>query len=185
MALPLKVAQGSIGEVCQHERRMHRNVRTVVEAGKALGVEVHPLEYPDGTRTAAEAALSIGVALGQIVKSLVFGVDGEVVIALVSGDNRLDEGKLARCAGGDRAWREDADSVREATGFPVGGVPPFGHREPLRVFVDQDLLGHDQLWAAAGTSHHNFPITPDTLVRVTGGTVCDLALRQAEDPGPR
>jgi Cys-tRNA(Pro) deacylase len=156
---------------------MHRNVRTVVEAGRALGVDVRPHEYADGTRTAADAALSIGVDLGQIVKSLVFSVDGEVVVALVSGDNRLDEAKLAGCAGGDEAWREDADTVREATGFPVGSVPPFGHREPLRVFVDRDLLDYEELWASAGTSHHNFAITPDTLVRVTGGHVCDLALR--------
>ncbi len=156
---------------------MHRNVRTVVEAGMALGVEVRPHEYRDGTRTAADAARSIGVELGQIVKSLVFCVDGEVVIALVAGDNRLDEAKLARCAGGRKAWREDADTVRDATGFPVGGVPPFGHREPLRVFVDEDLLGYDELWASAGTSHHNFSITPDALVRVTAGTVCDLAVR--------
>ncbi len=155
---------------------MHRNVRTVIEAGKALGVDVHPREYPDGTRTAADAALAIGVELGQIVKSLVFSVDGEAVIALVSGDNRLDEVKLAACAGGEEAWREDADTVREATGFPVGGVPPFGHREPLRVFVDRDLLGYDELWASAGTGHHNFAITPDTLLRVTGGRVCDLAV---------
>jgi Cys-tRNA(Pro) deacylase len=156
---------------------MHRNVRAVVEAGKALGVDVHPREYVDGTRTAADAALSIGVDLGQIVKSLVFCVDGEVVVALVSGDNRLDEEKLARCAGGDEAWREDADTVREATGFPVGGVPPFGHREPLRVFVDRDLLDYEELWASAGTNHHNFAIAPDTLVRATGARVCDLALR--------
>ena len=156
---------------------MHRNVRTVVEAGKALGVDVHPREYPDGTRTAADAALAIGVDLGQIVKSLVFCVDGEVVVALVSGDNRLDEAKLARAAGGQEAWREDPETVREATGFPVGSIPPFGHREPLRMFVDQDLLEFDELWAAAGTSSANFAITPDALVRATGGTVCDLALR--------
>ncbi len=161
---------------------MHRNVRTVVEAGRALGVDVHPREYPDGTRTAVDAALAIGVELGQIVKSLVFCVDGEAVIALVSGDNRLDETKLARCTGGEEAWREDPDTVREATGFPVGGVPPFGHRQPLRAFVDEDLLGYDELWASAGTSHHNFRITPDTLLRVTGGTVCDLAVRPASSP---
>ncbi len=155
---------------------MHRNVRAVVEAGKAMGVDVHPREYANGTRTAADAALSIGVDLGQIVKSLVFCVDGEVVVALVSGDNRLDEAKLARCAGGEEAWREDTDTAREATGFPVGGVPPFGHREPLRIFVDRDLLAYDELWASAGTSRHNFSITPETLLRVTGGAVCDLAL---------
>ena len=138
---------------------MHRNARAVVEAGKALGLDVHPREFPDGTRSAADAAMAIGVDLGQIVKSLVFAVDGEPVVALVSGDNLLDEEKLAGVAGADRAWREDADTVRDATGFPVGGVPPFGHREPLRVFVDEDLLEYEELWAAAGTPHCNFAVT--------------------------
>ena len=156
---------------------MHRNVRQVVEAGKALGVDVHAREFSQGTRTAADAAAAIGVELGQIVKSLVFAVDDEVVVALVSGENMLDEAKLADAAGGCEAWREDADTVRETTGFPVGGVPPFGHREPLRVFVDEDLLSYDEVWAAAGTPHVNFPITPTALLRATGGTVCDLARR--------
>ena len=154
---------------------MHRNVRAVVEAGHLLGLTVRPREFPEGTRTAVDAALAIGVDLGQIVKSLVFCVDGEVVVALVSGSNLCDEAKLAHAAGGERAWREDADTVREATGFPVGGVPPFGHREPLRVFVDRDLLQHEEVWAAAGTPHVNFPVAPAALVRATGGTVCDLA----------
>ena len=122
---------------------MHRNVRAVVEAGRALGVDIHPREFPDSTRSAADAALAIGVDLGQIVKSLVFSVDGEVVVALVSGDNLLDEHKLAVRAGGEDAWREDADTVRDATGYPAGGVPPFGHREPLRVFVDEELRVSD------------------------------------------
>ena len=154
---------------------MHRNVRAVVDAGRALGLDIHPQEFPDGTRSAADAAMAIGVDLGQIVKSLVFAVDGEAVVALVSGDNLLDEKKLASIAGGERAWREDADTVRDATGFPVGGVPPFCHREPLRVFIDEDLLTFEELWAAAGTPHCNFAITPDELVRVTGGHVGDLA----------
>ncbi len=156
---------------------MHRNVRQVVEAGRALGVDVHAREFSEGTRTAGDAAEAIGVELGQIVKSLVFGVDGEVVVALVSGENLLDERKLAAAAGGERAWREDADTVRETTGYPVGGIPPFGHREPLRVFVDEDLLDYEELWAAAGTPHVNFPISPQALVRATGGTVCNLARR--------
>ncbi|MGH9224226.1 MAG: YbaK/EbsC family protein [Acidimicrobiales bacterium] len=160
---------------------MHRNVRQVVEAGKALGVDVHAREFSQSTRTAADAAEAIGVELGQIVKSLVFGVGGdgsaEIVVALVSGDNLLDERKLAAVVGGDEAWREDADTVRETTGYPVGGVPPFGHREPLRVFVDEDLLDYDEVWAAAGTPHVNFPISPNALLRATGGTVCDLARR--------
>jgi len=156
---------------------MHRNVRAVVDAGRALGLEVDVRQFPDGTRSAADAARAIGVELGQIVKSLVFIVDGEPVVALMSGANRLDEAQLARAAGGERAWRADATAVREATGFPVGGVPPFGHRRPLPTFVDEDLLGYDELWAAAGTPSHNFAIAPESLVRVTGGRVCELAAR--------
>ncbi len=161
---------------------MHRNVRAVVEAGTRLGVEVRPREFPGGTRTAVDAALTIGVDLGQIVKSLVFCLDGEVVVALMSGSNLCDEAKLAAAGGGARAWREDADTVREATGFAVGGVPPFGHREPLRVFVDRDLLGYEEVWAAAGTPRANFPIAPQALVRATGGTVCDLARHGGSQP---
>ena len=163
---------------------MHRYSRQVVEAGRILGVEVHPREFSDTTRTAADAALAIGVDLGQIVKSLVFcvgfapGADSEAVVALVSGDNLLDEAKLAAEAGGSSAWRADAESAREATGYPVGGVPPFGHRVPLRVFVDRDLLGYEELWAAAGTPHCNFRITPGDLVRASGGRVCDIARRR-------
>ena len=153
-------------------------VRTVVEAGKALGVEVAPREFPEGTRSAANAARAIGVDVGAIVKSLLFAVDGEAVVALVSGANLLDEGKLATAAGGTSAWREDADTVREVTGFPVGGVPPFGHRQPLRTFVDEDLTRYDEVWAAAGTVSVNFSIEPGALVRATGGTVYDLARRQ-------
>ena len=119
-----------------------------------------------------------GKPVGELgLNAALAGVHG-VPVALVSGDNLLDEEKLAMCAGGERAWREDADTVRDATGFPVGGVPPFGHREPLRVFVDEDLLDYDELWAAAGTPHVNFAITPSELVKATGGLVCDLAKRR-------
>ena len=157
--------------------RINSRVRAVVEAGKALGVDVAPREFPEGTRSAADAARAIGVDEGAIVKSLLFAVDGEAVVALVSGANLLDEAKLAAVAGGASAWREDADTVRDLTGFSVGGVPPFGHRLPLRTFVDADLLGYPEVWAAAGTASVNFAITPDALVRATGGTVCDLARR--------
>lgn len=146
-----------------------------MEAARQLGLEIRPREFADGTRTAADAAAAIGVELGQIVKSLVFGVDDEVVVALVSGDNMLDEGRLATAAGGSAAHRVDAETVRSATGYPVGGVPPFGHAETLRTFVDEDLLRFEEVWAAAGTPHHNFAIATTDLVRVTGGDVCRLA----------
>lgn len=154
---------------------MHRNVVRVVEAAERLGLTIAPKEFPESTRTAAEAAAAIGVPVGAIVKSLVFGVDDAVVVALVSGPNLLDEAKLAAVAGGGTAHRVDADAVRAATGYPVGGVPPFGHATDLAVFVDEDLLAFDEVWAAAGTPHVNFAAAPADLVRVTAGVVCDLA----------
>ena len=125
-------------------------------------------------RTAQEAADAVGVELGQIVKSLIFGVDGEIVLAYVSGANQLDETKLAEAAGGVMCQRVDADVVRSATGFPIGGVPPFGHATPLRIFIDPDLLQYHEVWAAAGTWHDVFGIEPHKLVEASGGAVIDL-----------
>ena len=119
-------------------------------------------------------AAAIGVGVGQIVKSLIFGVDGELVLAYVSGSNQLDEKKLAAVAGGAKCARVDADAVRAATGFPIGGVPPFGPRTPLRVFIDPDLLQYDEVWAAAGTWTDVFHIAPGKLVEASGGLVTDL-----------
>ncbi len=154
--------------------QQHPNGVRVVEAGRSLGVEVNPRRFPEGTKTAQDAATAIGVAVGQIVKSLVFAVDGEVVMAYVSGANQLDEKKLAAVAGGNKCSRVDADAVRDATGFPIGGVPPFGHTTNLRIFIDPDLLQYDEVWAAAGTWNDVFPITPNNLVRASGGVVTDL-----------
>ena len=153
---------------------MHANVQRVVDAAAALGLEVSPRTFPDGTRTAQEAADAVGVELGQIVKSLIFGVDGEIVLAYVSGANQLDETKLAEAAGGVMCQRVDADVVRSATGFPIGGVPPFGHATPLRIFIDPDLLRYHEVWAAAGTWHDVFGIEPHKLVEASGGAVIDL-----------
>ena len=153
---------------------VHPNVSRVVSAAKERGLEINTKRFPEGTKTAADAAAAIGVTVGQIVKSLVFGVDGEIVMALVSGSNQLDEKKLALAAGGAKCARVDADAVREATGFPIGGVPPFGHTTQLRVFVDPDLLQYDEVWAAAGTWNDNFGANPNDIVRVAGGVVTDL-----------
>ena len=153
---------------------VHPNVSRVVSAAKERGLEINTKRFPEGTKTAGDAAAAIGVTVGQIVKSLVFGVDGEIVMALVSGSNQLDEKKLALAAGGAKCARVDADAVREATGFPIGGVPPFGHATQLRVFVDPDLLQYDEVWAAAGTWNDNFGAAPADIVRVAGGVVTDL-----------
>ena len=153
---------------------IHPNVVRVMEAARERGLEITTKRFPEGTKTAADAAAAIGVSVGQIVKSLVFGVDTEIVMALVSGSNQLDEKKLAAAAGGAKCSRVDADAVRAATGYPIGGVPPFGHSTQLRVFVDPDLLQYDEVWAAAGTWNDNFGAAPADIVRVAGGVVTDL-----------
>ena len=109
--------------------------------------------------------------MGAIVKSLIFAVDDEVVLALVSGANQLDESRLAAAAGGQLCRRATADEVRAATGYPIGGVPPIGLATPVREFLDQDLLAYETVWAAAGTWHDVFPITPDRLSQASGGWV--------------
>ncbi len=154
--------------------QLHPNVVRVKEAATAAGLTIETRKFPEGTKTAQDAADAIGVGVGQIVKSLVFGVDEEIVMALVSGSNQLDEKKLAAAAGGAKCKRVDADAVRAATGFPIGGVPPFGHSTQLRVFVDRDLLQYDEVWAAAGTWNDNFGANPNDIVRVAGGVVTDL-----------
>jgi Cys-tRNA(Pro) deacylase len=153
---------------------VHPNTLRVIAAAREAGLEITTRRFPEGTKTAADAATAIGVSVGQIVKSLVFGVDSEIVMALVSGSNQLDEKKLAAAAGGAKCSRVDADAVRAATGYPIGGVPPFGHSTQLRVFVDPDLLQYDEVWAAAGTWNDNFGAAPADIVRVSGGVVTDL-----------
>ena len=153
---------------------LHPNAVRVIQAAEASGLRIETKRFPEGTKTAQDAADAIGVPVGAIVKSLVFGVDDEIVMALVSGSNQLDEKKLAAAAGGSKCRRVDADAVREATGFPIGGVPPFGHTTQLRVFVDPDLLQYDEVWAAAGTWNDNFGAAPADIVRVAGGVVTDL-----------
>jgi len=153
---------------------VHPNTLRVITAAREAGLEITTRRFPEGTKTAADAAAAIGVVVGQIVKSLVFGVDNEIVMALVSGSNQLDEKKLAAAAGGAKCSRVDADAVRAATGYPIGGVPPFGHTTQLRVFVDPDLLQYDEVWAAAGTWNDSFGAAPAEIVRVAGGVVTDL-----------
>ena len=153
---------------------VHPNVSRVVSAAKERGLEINTKRFPEGTKTAADAAAAIGVTVGQIVKSLVFGVDGEIVMALVSGSNQLDEKKLALAAGGAKCARVDADAVREATGFPIGGVPPLGLATQMRVFIDPDLLQYDEVWAAAGTWNDVFAIDPQVLSRITDGKIVEV-----------
>ena len=138
-------------------------------AAADLGIPIDVVRYPAGTRTAADAAASIGCDVAQIVKSLVFMAltddDETPVLALTSGDRRVDTDALAAALGVGRVRKADADEVRDATGFAIGGTPPFGHVQSLRTVLDPHLREHDEVWAAAGTPTDVFRLTPDDLVR--------------------
>jgi prolyl-tRNA editing enzyme YbaK/EbsC (Cys-tRNA(Pro) deacylase) len=139
----------------------------------ASGAGIAVKEFPEGTRTAVDAAQAVGCELGQIVKSLVFVAGGRPVVALVSGANRLDERRLAGVAG-EPVKKADAETARAATGFAIGGVPPFGHATEVPVFMDRDLLGYAQVWAAAGRPDSVFVISPGRLQELSHATVIDL-----------
>jgi prolyl-tRNA editing enzyme YbaK/EbsC (Cys-tRNA(Pro) deacylase) len=140
-------------------------------AGTNTGLAVK--EFPEGTRTAADAARAVGCEVGQIVKSLVFVAGGRAVVALVSGANRVDEKRLGAVAGGP-VHKADAETARGATGYSIGGVPPFGHATEVPVFMDRDLMGYDVVWAAAGRPDSVFEIAPDRLRELSRATIVDL-----------
>jgi len=141
---------------------------------RAAGLAAEIQQFPAGTRTAEDAARALGTTVAQIVKSLVFLADGEPVLALVSGANRVDERKLAVASGARRVVKADAATVRAITGFVIGGVPPVGHLRPLRAFLDRDLMAHPIVYAAAGTPTAVFPIAPAELQRACGADPVDL-----------
>lgn len=155
---------------------MHPSAQKVANAARELGLAVEIVEFAQTTRTAQEAAEAIGCSEAQIVKSLCFEVAGTATMALVSGVNQLDERKLAALCGVGRkqVQRASAEAVKAATGFSIGGVPPFGHATPLTIFVDEDLLEFEVVWAAAGTPFAVFAIAPEALVKGCGGTAVDL-----------
>ncbi len=154
---------------------MHPNVSRVVAAASEAGLQIDVEQFPEGTRTAADAARAVGCDVAQIVKSLVFMADAAPILALASGANRVDAGRLGAALSAAEVRRADGDEARAATGFAIGGIPPFGHDRPLTVLIDRDLLSHDRLWAAAGLPDAVFAITPDALVNASGGRVVDLA----------
>jgi prolyl-tRNA editing enzyme YbaK/EbsC (Cys-tRNA(Pro) deacylase) len=148
---------------------VHPNAERVQRALAAAGSAARVVELADSARTAAEAAAALGVSVGQIANSLVFVAGGEPLLVLTSGANRVDTARVGALLG-TTVRRADADTVRNATGFPIGGVAPVGFPAPVRVLVDEDLLGYDTVWAAGGTPHTVFETTGAELVRVTGGT---------------
>ncbi len=141
------------------------------------GIDPEVRTFPEGTRTAADAAAAIGCDVAQIVKSLVFRADAEPVLVLTSGANRVDEAALADLLGARAIAKADAAQVREVTGYAIGGTPPFGHDQPLRVVCDVDLAEQPQVWAAAGTPTTVFPLSGAQLVEASGATVAAVADR--------
>lgn len=152
---------------------MASSIERVREALALVGLAPRIVEFSQSTRTASEAAAAIGTSVPKIVKSLVFLAGGEPIVVLASGANRVDTTRLA-AALGKPIERADADRVRSATGFSIGGVAPLGYPGPLEVVLDRDLLQYDEVWAAAGAPHAVFPIQPFELVRVTGARVLDV-----------
>ncbi|MCP4222412.1 MAG: YbaK/EbsC family protein [Actinomycetia bacterium] len=150
------------------DNHLPASAKRVVEAAADHGVEIDVVEFPAGTRTAIDAASAVGCAVDQIVKSMIFDANGEVVLALTSGINQVDPDALATMAKAPRCGRADPEQVRAATGYAIGGVPPFGHDHPVRTWIDPHLLDFDELWAAAGTPRHVFAITPQALMELTG-----------------
>jgi prolyl-tRNA editing enzyme YbaK/EbsC (Cys-tRNA(Pro) deacylase) len=147
----------------------------VLAALAACGFEnVTVREFAESTATAVDAAAAIGTTVERIVKSLVFAVGDRPILVLASGPNRVDLRKLEQHVG-EPIGRANAARVREWTGFAIGGVPPLGHPMEIDTYVDEDLLGFDEVWAAAGTPNAVFAIDPAELVRITRGKVVDLA----------
>ncbi|HET9497762.1 MAG TPA: YbaK/EbsC family protein [Candidatus Limnocylindria bacterium] len=155
-----------------------------VAAAAVAGLEIAVRRFPEGTRTAEDAARAVGCEVAQIVKSLVFVADGQPVVALVSGAHRVEPARLAAALGATRVERADGDLVRDATGFAIGGVPPLGHARPMPIVMDSALLAHDLLWAAAGRPDAVFAVTPTDLERASGAVVADLGEEPAAGRGP-
>jgi prolyl-tRNA editing enzyme YbaK/EbsC (Cys-tRNA(Pro) deacylase) len=150
-----------------------RSVERFLREAETLGLRVEIRHFPEGTRTAEDAAAAIGCHVGQIVKSLVFMAGSEPLLALTSGPNRASTARLAELTG-TPVRRADAEEARRSTGYSIGGTPPFGHPRRLRALCDRDLLGHDEVWAAAGTPTTVFPVAPADLLRASGAEPADF-----------
>ena len=141
-----------------------------------LGFSFHPVELPQGTRTSADAARAIHCDLCQIAKSIVFrSASGKPVIVIASGSNRIDEDKVEKLVR-EKVEKGGPEFVREHTGFAIGGIPPAGYPEKIRTFIDEDLLKLKEIWGAAGNPNAVFKLTPEELLKLTGGEVADIRI---------
>jgi prolyl-tRNA editing enzyme YbaK/EbsC (Cys-tRNA(Pro) deacylase) len=153
----------------------HRSTQRVVAAASERGLEIEVRRFPEGTRTARDAARAIGCDVAAICKSIVLSTDDGPVVVFTSGANRVDMGKVEGLVGRAGVRRANADEVKSATGQSIGGTAPFGHPGSLTMLVDEDLLALQEVWAAAGTPDTVFGVAPQTLVDATGARVADVA----------
>lgn len=169
----------------------HPAVQRVADAAAKKGVTLEIHVFPEGTHTAEDAARAVGAEIGQIVKSLVFVAPGDQghqpILCLVSGPNRVDLGRLAAVLGEPEVRRATAAEAKDLTGFTIGGIPPIGHRGPMRVVMDPDLGRYQTVWAAAGTATAVFPVAPRTLLALANAHVAPICeeRRPADVPAER
>jgi prolyl-tRNA editing enzyme YbaK/EbsC (Cys-tRNA(Pro) deacylase) len=145
-----------------------------VEDEHGIEIEIH--EFPEGTKTAADAADAIGCSVAQIASGIVLSADGDLVVSVTSGANRVSAEKIAEQVSVDPAAisMADADEIKQTLGWSIGGVPPFCHETAVPVFLDETLLEYEEVWAAAGTPEAVFPIDPETLAEFADATVADV-----------
>ncbi len=165
---------------------VHPAIQRVLDAAARKGVTLDVTSFAESTHTAADAAAALGAELGQIVKSLVFVIDGEdgpaPLVCLVSGPNRVDVARLAAVSGQSDVRRATAREAHDLTGFSIGGIPPIGHLRPTRVIMDPDLGRYPVVWAAAGLPTAVFPVPPGTLRILSNAVVAPITeVRLAAD----
>ena len=154
---------------------MSKSLKRVTRILNEAGLDSQPVEMPGTTRTAQEAADAVGCALDQIAKSIIFaGLEsGQALLFVTAGGNRVDDEKASAVAG-EALGKADAGLIRAQTGFAIGGVSPIGHLSPIRAFWDPRLDAFSEVWAAAGTPRHVFPIGPAVLKRLSGAQEADF-----------
>jgi prolyl-tRNA editing enzyme YbaK/EbsC (Cys-tRNA(Pro) deacylase) len=151
---------------------LSKSAQSVQNVLDKKGIQTTVIELPTSTRTAQDAALTIGCLIDQIVKSLIFKTkdSNTPILVLASGPNRVNE-SMIEAAIGEKITKADADFTREVTGFAIGGIPPVGHKQTIKTFIDQDLMKFEKLWAAAGTSNAVFYLKNSDLLALTNGTI--------------
>ena len=154
---------------------MKYNAQTVQDKLKDLGFNYKVIELPDSTHTAVDAANALSCQVAQIAKSIIFKTKNshQPILVIASGVNRVNEGKIVEYIS-EPIEKANADFVLEKTGFVIGGVPPLGHINPIKTFIDQDLMQYDEIWAAAGSSRAVFKLKPQDLSKMTNGQIVSI-----------